>query len=120
MKENNTQPRVLWGVLSGDDETGSSEAGFDTLNDIELLYFEDTEEYTIGLETIHSFGSREEEKAYMKYLLDKMTEWMQGQGYNTDVIMNYSKVFQENRDRFRTVEEAYQDFKLKVTGFCNL
>jgi hypothetical protein len=113
----------IWGLKSYDDLSSSSGANIHTMNDIELLYHKDTEDYSISIETIYMFELKDGDIKYLKCLLDNFTKWMDEHGYRTDSRVNLYEVFTYGNNintHFKTIEECYANFKMLVNGYCSL
>jgi len=113
----------IWGILSADNLSNSTEANFWTMNDLDLIYHKDTNKYFISVETIYEFLTPEAKYNYMKNLLDQFTNWMNGNNYNTKKELDLYEVFTEGIDlntQFNSIEDAYIAFKLIVNGYCSL
>lgn len=122
----NSSMKFIWGLLSYDD-LSSCDANLETMNDMDLIYLKDEKKYILSVETIYMFNSKETEKEYFKVLLDKFTEWMEKQGYDTNSTLNpYGdtyKIFTSGiniNTHFDTIENAYRTFKLLVNGYLTL
>ena len=117
----NEYMKMIWGIVSSDDLTSGNIANMHTMNDLELLYDKETEDYFLSIETIYMFPAEDGDKRYMEYLLDKFTNWMDEQGYSTQVKFNLYEVFTDGiniRTHFKSIEECYSCFKLLVKGYC--
>ena len=122
----NSSMKFIWGLKSYDD-LSSCDANLETMNDIDLIYLKDEKKYILGVETAYMFNSKEAEKEYFKVLLDKFTEWMKEQGYNTNSTLNlYEDMYEifsggiNINTHFNTIEDAYRTFKLLVNGYLTL
>lgn len=112
----------IWGIVSPDDISGN-DSNLWTLNNMELLYWKETDDYSVELETMFLFEEKKAEKEYVKRLLNAFTNWMTANGYNTEATLRLYGVFTEGynmNSRFPTIEEAYANFKLLANGFCSL
>lgn len=112
----------IWGVLSSDNLTGE-EANLYTMNDLDITYLKDEDKYVLGVETIYMFDDENSKYRYMKFLLDKFTEFMEQNGYNTSKELSLHEVFSEGiniNTRFHSIEDCYTAFKMLVNGFCSL
>lgn len=108
----------IWGVKSYDDLSGS-ECNLWTMNDIEVVFWKETGEYSVDIETIYAFESQEDAAKYLQRLLDAFTAWMQEKGYKTDAPPSLYGAFAARGSlHFKSIEDAYMDFKLRVKGFC--
>ena len=122
----NSSMKFIWGLKSYDD-LSNYDANLETMNDIDLIYLKDEKKYILGVETAYMFNSKEAEKEYFKTLLDKFTEWMEEQGYNTNSTLNpYGDMYEifsggiNINTHFNTIEDAYRTFKLLVNGYLTL
>ena len=122
----NSSMKFIWGLKSYDD-LSSCDANLETMNDIDLIYLKDEKKYILGVETAYMFNSKEAEKEYFKHLLDKFTEWMEEQGYNTNSTLNpyddMCEIFTKGiniNTHFDTIEDAYRTFKLLVNVYLTL
>lgn len=116
-KEINDNMEIIWGVNS---EDADLECNQWSLNDIELVHWKDTGEYSVGVETVYGFEFPNQRVAYMKHLLRAFTVWMEEQEYRTDLQPTLNGAFNTKTNRFKTIEEAYMDFKVRVSGYCAL
>lgn len=115
----NDEMKHIFGILSYAD-LGSKKPNLTSMNDLDLTYLKDEDKYILGVETLLGFESDEKCKEYMEWLLEKFTEWMKENGYNTDVVLNMCEVFTEGiniNTHFDDIETAYATFKLLVKGF---
>jgi len=108
---------IIWGVNS---EGANLKCDQWSLNDIELVRWKGTGEYSIGVETVYEFEYPNQRVVYLKRLLRAFTVWMQEQGYCTELQPTLYNVFNRATNRFKTIEEAYIDFKVRVSGYCAL
>lgn len=122
----NSSMKFIWGLKSYDD-LSSCDANLETMNDIDLIYLKDEKKYILGVETAYMFNSKEAEKEYFKVLLDKFTEWMKEQGYDTNSTLNtYDDIYEifsgyiNINTHFNTIENAYITFKLLVNEYLTL
>ena len=122
----NSSMKFIWGLKSYDD-LSSCDANLETMNDIDLIYLKDEKKYILSAETAYMFSSKEAEKEYFKILLDKFTEWMEGQGYDTNsTLSQYGDMYEiftrgiNINTHFNTIEDAYRTFKLLVNGYLTL
>lgn len=105
------------------DDLCDSESNLYTMNDIEIVYYDDTEDYGLSIETMFEFREKEGDRAYLKQLLERLTEWMKSKGYSTENKLWLYGVFTEGYNinkRFKTIEEVYANFKMLVNGYCSL
>ena len=119
--ENSTMKHI-WGLKSYIDLT-SSPCGLMTMNDIDVTYLKDENKYVLGVETMIFFDKKEYEYDYMKTLLDKFTEFMIENNYDTTKEFELFEVFTNGiniNTHFDSIEECYAAFKMFVNGFCSL
>lgn len=109
--------KFIWGVKSGDCLI-HGDANLYTMNDIDITFNMDTQKYTLGIETIYYFDSKQDECEYYKELLDKFTQYMNNNGLGT--IKNYNPIFCDSKFNFEadTIVELYIQFKIFVIGYC--
>lgn len=122
----NSSMKFIWGLESYDDLSGC-DTNLETMNDIDLIYLKDEKKYILSVETAYMFNSKEVEKEYFKTLLDKFTEWMKEQGYDTNSTLNpYGDRYEifsggiNINSKFDAIEDAYRTFKLLVNGYLTL
>lgn len=122
----NSSMKFIWGLKSYDDLSGC-DTNLETMNDIDLIYLKDEKKYILSVETVYMFSSKEKEKEYFKALLNKFTEWMEEQEYNTNSTLNpYGDIYEiftrgiNINTEFDTIENAYRTFKLLVNGYLTL
>ena len=111
----------IWGLKSYDDLSGK-EACMHTMNDIDIIYLKNENKYVLGIETIYMFDDEHGKYSYIKYLLDKFTEFMEQNGYDTTKEFCLYKVFTEGiniNTHFDSIEDCYAAFKMFVNGFCS-
>jgi hypothetical protein len=111
----------IWGIKSWDDLTGS-DCNLYTMNDIDLIYCKDTDDYVISIETIYDFRSENGDKKYLQEILGAFTQWMNNNGYQTNHNLLLHEIFTKGYNintHFKTIEECYANFKLLVNGYCN-
>ena len=110
--------KFIWGIKSADDLT-SNEANLYTMNDLDIVFDRERNEYLLGIETIYSFaeGNKGEIK-YLECLLDKFTEFVKEKGH-ISAADNPSLCCIENTDPWRagTISELYIRFKIFVNGY---
>ena len=111
----------IWGIKSGDDLSGK-DCNLYTMNDFDITYHKDTNDYTFGIETIYSFNTDDGEKEYLQNVLNAFTEWMKNSGYNVNRKFLLHDVFNGNNivAHFKSIEECYANFKMLVKGYCSL
>lgn len=114
--------KFIWGIKSYDDLSGS-DACLHTMNDIDLIYFKEDDRYLLSLETIYHFEKEEHKIEYLKVCLDKFTEFMKENGYNTETKPFWMDVFSYGWNMntyFESIEDCYAMFKLLVNGYCSI
>ena len=113
----------IWGLKSYDDISKENEAGYNTMNDINIIYDKQTKKYTIGIETVYEFVDGEKgEKVYIQTILNKFTEWMKRNNYPTEMSVNLCSIFTMGlniNSEFDTIGDLYNCFKVYATGFIN-
>ena len=121
--ESENEWEMVWGIKSGEDLNGETEATLYTMNDFDICYNKKTNKYIMSVETIYEFeGGIEAQKKYLLYILSSLTEWMQQKNYILNFPITMEKVFVMDRKpffEFDTIEELYAYFKLLVNGFCS-
>ena len=113
--------RHIWGIKSYDDLSGA-ECNLYTMNDLDILYYDETDDYGLSIETVYEF-KEQAERRYLNRLLEQFTEWMISQGYSTENKLWMYGVFTRGynaTNRFKTIEELYATFKMLVIGYCSL
>lgn len=111
---------LVFGIISYDDLSGNEKATLYTMNDLSLVHWKETNDYTVEIETSYGFDSHDEAKAYLEALLGAFTKWMHEQGYNTEHYFHPHWHFSEGYNintHFETIEEVYGNFKLLVRGY---
>ena len=106
---------IAWGVLSGDDLTGS-EPSLCTNNDIALVYDKINDDYYVDVEIYH-FRERDDAKEYLQDLLKQFAAWIEQRGEDPNAPIPLH-VISPATDRFDTPFEAFLHFKALVIGFC--
>lgn len=109
----------VWGLKAGDDLC-LPDACLYTMNDIDIIYLKDESKYTVGIETMYIFDNKQAEYNYMNDLLDKFTQFMKQNGYDTNQEFALYEVFTNGiniNTHFDSLEECYAAFKMIVKGF---
>ena len=114
----NSEMKHIWGIKSYDD-LSSSFCNLLTMNDFDITYLKNEKKYILGVELIYQFDKGYDgEKAYLEDILDKFTEWMEENGYDTNIKI---RIWQFGEfclnSHFDTIEDAYASFKYMVKGF---
>lgn len=112
----------IWGIKSWDD-LSSNDCNIHTMNDFDITYHKDTDDYSISIETIYTFRNEDDEKEYIRDILDQFTKWMKENGYSTENELNLYEVFTESNNintHFKSIEDCYTYFKMLVNGYCSL
>lgn len=109
--------KFIWGVKSGDCLV-HGDADLNTMNDLDITFNRDTGKYTLGIETIYYFDSKQYECEYYKELLDKFTQYMHYNGLK--IRKKYNPIFWGSEFNFEadTIEDLYIQFKIFVIGYC--
>ena len=119
--ENSTMKHI-WGLKSYDDLL-SAPCGLMTMNDIDVIYLKNENKYIVSIETIYMFEDIHGQYRYMEYLLDKFTEFMTENNYDTTKEFGLYEVFTNGvniNKHFDSIEECYAAFKMFVNGFCSM
>jgi len=114
--------KLIWGILSYDDLSGSETANFHTMNDLDLIYHKDENKYSISIETIYDFEEERYKEEYLRECLDKFTKFMEASGHDINKQISWYDVFSSGMNintHFITIEECYAMFRLLVNGYCN-
>ena len=108
----------IWGMKSCDDVI-NSEANLHTMNDIDIIYNKNEKKYYISIETIYAFDTTEKLNIYIIYLFNNLTNWMQENGYDTNIKLELWEIFDETiiNNGFYTIEGLYANFKRWVNNF---
>lgn len=117
-----TTLKHIWGIKSYDD-LSKNDCCLYTMNDFDLTYHKDTDDYSMGIETVCFFEKEDGDKKYIMNILEQFTKWMNENGYSTNNKLNLFEVFTESNSintHFKTIEECYTYFKLLVNGYCSL
>lgn len=113
--------KFIWGVRSSSD-ISDREADLRTANNIDIIYNKESKMYSISIETWYEFeNDHNREASYIQNLFDKLTEWMNINGYNTNRELDIYDVFTRGiniNSEFESLEELYTTFKWLVKGFC--
>ena len=115
--------KYIWGVESWDNIGSGDGANLYTMNDLDVLYLKDEGKYMLSVETIYMFDNESSEYGYMRNLLDKFTDFMEQNEYDTTHEFTLSEVFTDGiniNTHFNSIEECYAAFKMFVNGFCSL
>ena len=110
----------IWGIRTCTDFS-SSDASLYTMNDIDVIYFKNENKYSVGIETMYVFDNKQAEYNYLNDLLNKFTEFMKYNGYDTGIEFSLYEVFTNGiniNSHFDSLEECYAAFKMFVNGFC--
>lgn len=117
--ENSTM-KLIWGLKSYDDLSGQK-CSLLTMNDIEVIYLKDKNKYIVSIETIYLFDNKQAEYNYLKDLLDKFTEFMEQNNYDTTKDLGLYEAFTIGiNTNFDSLEDCYAAFKMNVNGYCSL
>ena len=110
--------QFFWGVKSLDD-ISAQEAACYTMNDLDIIYDRESNEYLLGIETIYSFaeGSKGEIK-YLENLLERFTEFMEENRYiSTEDKLCLYHIESGEPWRAETILDLYIRFKIFVNGY---
>lgn len=110
--------KFIWGIKSWDDIM-SGEATLFTMNDLDIVYDRERDEYLLGIETIYSFAEGNKgEIRYLEGLLDKFTEFAEEKGYISAADKHCLRCIESNEPwRAKTISELYIRFKIFVNGY---
>jgi hypothetical protein len=117
-----TKFKHIWGIKSWDDLSGK-ECNMNTMNNFDITYHKETDDYTLGVETIYMFKEENGDKDYIKDILNRFTQWMIDNGYDTNKKLNLYQVFTDGTNinsHFKSIEGCYTYFKLLANGYCSL
>jgi len=110
----------IFGVLSVCPQ-GATKANLVTMNDLEVTYMKKESKYMLGVETMLFFDDgRQGERNYLQFLLDRFTEFMIENNYDTSRELELYQVFTEGiniNSEFESLEDAYAAFKFFVRGY---
>jgi hypothetical protein len=108
--------KFIWGVKSYDDLT-SADACLYTMNDIDICYDRDKNEYMLGVETAYCFKDSADAIKYLERLLEKFTEFMVSHKYpiNQPYMLWMSRPI--ICDTAKSIPELYANFKFFVEGY---
>jgi hypothetical protein len=101
----------IWGIKSGGDLS---------LNDFDITYHKDIKKYVMSVETIYLFENKNDERKYIKFILDNFTKWMTDNNYNTSKKLSMVDLFSEGfniNTRFDSIEDLYATFKIYADTF---
>ncbi len=114
--------KFIWGIKSASD-LSYGEPDLCTMNDIDIVYDKESKMYSLSIETIYQFTNNQEgEKFYIQHLFNKLTEWMDSKGYDTNRELDIYDVFTRGiniNTEFESIEELYATLKFLVKGFCD-
>lgn len=119
--ENSTMKHI-WGIRSCCD-LSSAPCGLLSMNDFDVTYLKDENKYVIGVETALFFDDENGKYNYLRFLLDRFTEFMEENGYDTTREFELYEVFTNGiniNTHFDNMEDCYAAFKMFVNGFCSL
>lgn len=109
----------IWGIKSGDDLC-NCECNLYTMNDFCITYFKNTKKYAMSVETIYLFENKNDERKYIKSILDKFTTWMSDNNYDTSKKLSMVDLFTEGvniNTEFDSIEDLYATFKIYADTF---
>jgi hypothetical protein len=108
--------KFIWGVKSYDDLT-SADACLYTMNDIDICYDRDKNEYMLGVETAYCFKDSADAIKYLERLLEKFTEFMVSHNYPTNQLYMLWMSRPIICDTAKSIPELYTNFKFFVKGY---
>lgn len=115
----NEEMKHIWGIKSYMD-LSNAPCGLLTMNNFDITYLKKENKYILGVETMIHFEKRDGCKSYILFILDKFTEWMKENNYDTNKELCMYEVFTEGlniNSEFDDIETAYATFKLLAKGF---
>jgi hypothetical protein len=111
----------VWGIESLDIPSPYYDC-IPELYDICIRFNKKLKKYILNIGTNIKYDNKSGEKKYIKFLFDKLTEWMFLQGYNTDKELHMYDVFTKGYNahtEFDSIEDLYSTFKILVNGFAS-
>lgn len=114
----------IWGVASIDDPLVSGAGSLWTMNDICIIHYIPTDEYSIEINSIRDFPNPQQygPKQYIGELMDKLRDWMISTGKNMDYPVSTYDLFITGANintRYKSIEELYASFDKLVFNFVN-
>lgn len=109
----------VWGVQSWDDLTGDKSHLY-SMNDIDITYDRDKNEYYLGIETAYLFKDKHDECKYLRNLHDAFTEYMLNNGFSTVSTLSLFFSCPRVSTSAKTIEELYSNFTVFVEGYCKV
>ena len=111
--------KFIWGVISHDD-LSASEPNFYSMNDIDIYFNRDTENYILGIETVFLFENQEKRIQYLQKLLEQFKKYMEGKFDDSFdphdlVLYNDGNMFEA-----KNLTELYYKFEIFVVGYSQL
>lgn len=109
----------IWGIKSGDD-LYNCECNLFTMNDFDIMYFKDAKKYAMSVETIYQFEHKDDERKYIRFILDNFTKWMTDNHYNISKELSMVDLFTEGvniNTEFDNIEDLYATFKIYANAF---
>ena len=119
--ENSTMKHI-WGLKSYCD-LSSAPCGLMSMNDFDVTYLKDENKYILSVETMIMFDNKKDEYSYLKEILDRFTEFMIKNNYDTTKEFALFEVFTNGiniNTHFDSLEECYAAFKMFVNVYCSL
>ena len=115
-KYDNGHYKFIWGVKSDIDYSGVAPSLY-SMNDIDICFDRDNQEYVLGIETAYWFEDRNGEIKYLEHLLKLFTEYMTENGYNTDERFIFWMSTPTTSLKAKTIPELYTNFKIFISGY---
>lgn len=108
--------KFIWGIKSYDD-LSEADACLYTMNDIDICYDRKEKVYILGVETAYLFEDKKAEVEYLERLLDKFTEFMEQNRYETH--SSYCLFMSDlcTNCKAATIGELYTMFRIFVEGY---
>lgn len=109
--------KFIWGVKSWDDLTGA-DACLYTMNDIDIVYDKENNNYMLGIETAYLFKTHADECEYLRDCLKAFTKYMDDNGLSKNEPYRLWMSNPCTSMKAETIEKLYTNFKIFVDGFC--
>lgn len=117
----NDNVKFIFGVLGVCLPGTSNKPNLFTMNDLDICYDKKEGTYGLDIELLIGFETPDGHRNHLNYLLEKLTEFMKSEGYDTDNCKYGWQDFFYPDDMFsglsgKTLEEVYWKFKMMVLG----
>lgn len=109
----------VWGILSSDDLSGAKEANLYTMNDLDIVYDKEHNQYLLDIETIYFFPNGVKDGiAYYKHLLDEFKKYMLLNGIPMHLPEETHYLVEPYfNGKADSITELYIKFKIFVCGY---